>query len=85
MSKKESWSGRVYEDFEVGDVYEHPLGRTVTGTMLGYGYLDERRQSWLGRDPAPGAGIRRGYDIRSKRGLEYAGIEITTGAGNRAG
>lgn len=22
--------GRVYEDFEVGDVYRHPLGRTIT-------------------------------------------------------
>ncbi len=30
MVKKESWNGRVFEDFEVGDVYEHPLGRTVT-------------------------------------------------------
>jgi itaconyl-CoA hydratase len=29
MSKKEGWSGRFFEDFEVGDVYEHPLGRTV--------------------------------------------------------
>jgi itaconyl-CoA hydratase len=29
MSVKEGWKGRVYEDFEVGDVYEHPLGRTV--------------------------------------------------------
>ena len=26
---KEGWTGRVYEDFEVGDVYTHPLGRTV--------------------------------------------------------
>jgi itaconyl-CoA hydratase len=26
---KEGWTGRVYEDFEVGDIYEHPLGRTV--------------------------------------------------------
>src|SRR5499426_4853304 len=26
---KEGWTGRVYEDFEVGDVYPHPLGRTV--------------------------------------------------------
>ena len=26
---KESWTGRVYEDFEVGDVYKHPNGRTV--------------------------------------------------------
>ena len=29
MSIKTGWTGRVYEDFEVGDVYEHPLGRTV--------------------------------------------------------
>lgn len=26
------WAGRFYEDFVVGDVYEHPLGRTVTTT-----------------------------------------------------
>ena len=26
------WRGRYFEDFEVGDVYEHPLGRTVTET-----------------------------------------------------
>jgi acyl dehydratase len=26
---KQGWTGRVFEDFEVGDVYEHPLGRTV--------------------------------------------------------
>jgi itaconyl-CoA hydratase len=26
---KPGWTGRVYEDFEVGDIYEHPLGRTV--------------------------------------------------------
>ena len=29
MARKEGWTGRVFEDFEVGDVYEHPLGRTV--------------------------------------------------------
>jgi itaconyl-CoA hydratase len=29
MSEKQGWTGRVYEDFEVGDVYQHPLGRTV--------------------------------------------------------
>ena len=29
MTVKEGWTGRVYEDFEVGDVYPHPLGRTV--------------------------------------------------------
>ena len=26
------WQGRFYEDFEVGDVYKHPYGRTVTET-----------------------------------------------------
>ena len=30
MATKPGWKGRVFEDFEVGDVYEHPLGRTVT-------------------------------------------------------
>jgi itaconyl-CoA hydratase len=29
MANKVGWTGRVFEDFEVGDVYEHPLGRTV--------------------------------------------------------
>jgi acyl dehydratase len=29
---KEGWRGRFFEDFEVGDVYEHPLGRTLTST-----------------------------------------------------
>jgi itaconyl-CoA hydratase len=32
MAIKEGWRGRFFEDFEVGDVYEHPLGRTVTTT-----------------------------------------------------
>ena len=29
MVAKAGWTGRVFEDFEVGDVYEHPLGRTI--------------------------------------------------------
>src|SRR5688572_10347967 len=29
VAVKEGWKGRVYEDFEVGDIYVHPLGRTV--------------------------------------------------------
>ena len=29
MTTKQGWTGRVFEDFEVGDVYEHPLGRTI--------------------------------------------------------
>jgi len=30
VALKEGWRGRFFEDFEVGDVYRHPLGRTVT-------------------------------------------------------
>ena len=26
------WQGRYFEDFEVGDIYKHPYGRTVTET-----------------------------------------------------
>lgn len=32
MPVKKGWQGRFFEDFETGDVYEHPLGRTVTTT-----------------------------------------------------
>jgi itaconyl-CoA hydratase len=30
MTEKSGWSGRSFEDFEIGDLYRHPLGRTVT-------------------------------------------------------
>ena len=30
MPVRPGWRGRFFEDFEIGDVYEHPLGRTVT-------------------------------------------------------
>ena len=30
MTIKRGWEGRFFEDFEVGDIYEHPLGRTIT-------------------------------------------------------
>ncbi|MCA1834109.1 MAG: MaoC family dehydratase [Actinomycetota bacterium] len=32
MVIKDGWKGRYYEDFEIGDVYQHPLGRTITET-----------------------------------------------------
>ena len=32
MTVKVTQLGRFYEDFEIGDVYRHPLGRTVTDT-----------------------------------------------------
>lgn len=30
MARVEGWRGRFFEDFELGDIYQHPLGRTVT-------------------------------------------------------
>lgn len=30
MTIKPGWKGRFYEDFQVGDIYQHPLGRTIT-------------------------------------------------------
>ena len=30
MSVKPGWKGRYYEDFEVGDLYQHALGRTIS-------------------------------------------------------
>ena len=30
MTIKPGWPGRFFEDFEIGDVYQHPLGRTIT-------------------------------------------------------
>ena len=30
MTVRPGWQGRFFEDFEIGDVYEHGLGRTVT-------------------------------------------------------
>jgi acyl dehydratase len=32
VTVKDGWNGRFYEDFEIGDVYRHALGRTVTAT-----------------------------------------------------
>ncbi len=32
MGLKQGWTGRCFEDFAVGDIYQHPLGRTITET-----------------------------------------------------
>lgn len=32
MNSVPGWRGRFFEDFAVGDVYQHPLGRTVSQT-----------------------------------------------------
>jgi acyl dehydratase len=30
VAEKIGWEGRFFEDFEVGDLYRHPLGRSIT-------------------------------------------------------
>ncbi|TCK27283.1 MaoC family dehydratase [Pseudonocardia endophytica] len=30
MTVRTGWQGRFFEDFEIGDVYQHPLGRTIS-------------------------------------------------------
>ncbi|GLX00968.1 MaoC family dehydratase [Microtetraspora sp. NBRC 16547] len=30
MGVRPGWQGRFFEDFEIGDIYQHPLGRTVS-------------------------------------------------------
>jgi itaconyl-CoA hydratase len=30
MAGKPGWTGRYFEDFEIGDVYQHRLGRTIS-------------------------------------------------------
>ncbi|MCK6624735.1 MAG: MaoC family dehydratase [Anaerolineae bacterium] len=30
MTLKPGWTGRYFEDFEVGDVYRHPYGKTIS-------------------------------------------------------
>lgn len=32
MATEVGWQGRFYEDFKEGDIYRHPLGRTITET-----------------------------------------------------
>lgn len=32
MPVRPGWTGRFFEDFALGDIYEHPLGRTITTT-----------------------------------------------------
>ena len=32
MTVKKSWPGRFFEDFEIGDLIEHSMGRTITNS-----------------------------------------------------
>ena len=47
----EGWQGRFFEDFKIGDVYQHPIGRTVTATdNIWSGRAGENRFRWVRRD-----------------------------------
>ena len=30
VQEVDGWKGRYFEDFEIGDHYKHPFGRTIT-------------------------------------------------------
>ena len=74
--KKPVWKGRVYEDFEVGDIYRHPLGRTVTQT-------DNIWFTLLTQNTAPihfDAPLRRADRVQAPAG----GFDLHGGAGHRS-
>jgi acyl dehydratase len=65
MTVKEGWRGRFYEDFEVGDEYEHPFGHTVTTT-------DNRLFTLLTRTPLHSASTSTTRPKRSS--VEHSSI-----------
>ena len=69
MTVKQGWRGRTFESFEPGDVYEHPLGRTITHvkviefirTIMVY-----KRDPYAGRLPPAATGVRATvFDIQN--------------------
>ena len=47
MALKEGWRGRFWEDFEVGDVYEHPLGRTINAADNSYACTQQQDNDFV--------------------------------------
>src|ERR1700746_2803626 len=78
MSIKPGWRGRFFEDFEVGDVYEHPLGRTVTQT-------DNAWFTLLTQNTAP-VHFDHQYASQTELGrpLVYSALTIALETGQRA-
>src|SRR5260221_373353 len=56
MTTKEGWHGRYFEDFEAGDVYQHPLCRPAATIRM------ERSSS---RSSAPSWSTSAGRHLRS--------------------
>ena len=76
MAIKQGWTGRVFEDFAVGDVYEHPLGRTVIARRQHLVHVPD--------DEHEPDSLRRG--IRGADRVQAAARELVlhAGAGHRA-
>jgi acyl dehydratase len=68
---KEGWSGRVFEDFEVGDVYEHALGRTVLAVDNSWFTLLTQNTNPIHFDAAYAARCRV---LRGSRVPEFVGV-----------
>ena len=71
MTVKEGWRGRFFEDFAVGDAYEHALGRTITSAdnkTAGAGSAHRRGVAgvWPGdlTDRAPWTQLLRGMAVK---------------------
>ena len=58
-----SWSGRYLEDFAVGDVYRHPLGRTVLAVDNAWLTLLTQNTAALHFDRHYAAGTHRGKPL----------------------
>lgn len=39
MTIKPSWTGRYFEDFEVGDIYRHPYGKTISEANMWFSHI----------------------------------------------
>jgi acyl dehydratase len=72
MIKKASWKGRFFEDFEVGDVYRHPLGRTILSA-------DNTWFTLLTQAPAPIHLLRQPDRVEEA----YRQFHVRAGAGHR--
>ena len=72
MSEKAGWKGRFYEDFEVGDMYRHPLGRTVTQTdNIWFTLLTQNTAPFIRRTLRRTDGVQEaagGFDVHGRTG-----------------
>ena len=55
---KTGWQGRFFEDFQIGNIYRNPRGRTGTrATEPGYDYLMQGYAGWISESPESASGV----------------------------